>query len=53
MRNGLKPWRFRSSRIEAVGAQLRFLPRYGPDFNPIELAFAKLKALRCGAAPDL
>jgi transposase len=30
--------------IEAVGAQLRFLPPYSPDFNPIELAFAKLKA---------
>jgi transposase len=29
--------------IEAVGCQLRFLPRYSPDFNPIELAFAKLK----------
>jgi transposase len=30
--------------IEQVGAQLRFLPPYRPDFNPIELAFAKLKA---------
>ena len=30
--------------IEHVGAQLRFLPPYSPDFNPIELAFAKLKA---------
>ena len=30
--------------IEQVGAQVRFLPPYGPDFNPIELAFAKLKA---------
>jgi DDE superfamily endonuclease len=30
--------------IEAVGAHLRFLPPYRPDFNPIELAFAKLKA---------
>jgi transposase len=30
--------------IEAVGAHLRFLPPYSPDFNPIELAFAKLKA---------
>jgi transposase len=30
--------------IERVGAQLRFLPPYSPDFNPIELAFAKLKA---------
>ncbi len=31
--------------IEAAGAQLRFLPPYSPDFNPIENAFAKLKAL--------
>ncbi len=30
--------------IEAVGAHLLFLPPYSPDFNPIELAFAKLKA---------
>jgi transposase len=31
--------------IEAVGATLRYLPPYSPDLNPIELAFAKLKAL--------
>jgi transposase len=31
--------------IEAVGAQLWFLPKYSPDFNPIELCFAKLKAI--------
>ncbi len=30
--------------IEATGAELRFLPPYSPDFNPIEMAFAKLKA---------
>ena len=30
--------------IEATGAQIRFLPPYSPDFNPIEQAFAKLKA---------
>ena len=29
--------------IEAAGASLLFLPAYSPDFNPIELAFAKLK----------
>jgi transposase len=28
----------------ASGAPLRFLPPYSPDFNSIELAFAKLKA---------
>lgn len=31
--------------IEAAGATLRFLPPYSPDFNPIEKAFAKLKAM--------
>jgi transposase len=29
--------------VEAVGARLLFLPAYSPDFNPIELAFAKIK----------
>ena len=36
--------------IEAVGASLVFLPAYSPDFNPIENAFAKLKALQRKAA---
>jgi transposase len=31
-------------RIEACGCQVVFLPRYSPDFNPIEGAFSKLKA---------
>ncbi len=31
--------------IEAAGAQLRYLPPYSPDLNPIELAFAKLKGM--------
>lgn len=30
--------------IQAVGAHLLYLPAYSPDFNPIELAFAKLKS---------
>ena len=30
--------------IEETGAELRFLPPYSPDFNPIEMAFAKFKA---------
>ena len=30
--------------IEAAGARLLYLPPYSPDFNPIENAFAKLKA---------
>lgn len=29
--------------IEGAGCTLRFLPAYSPDFNPIEMAFAKLK----------
>ena len=37
--------------IEARGAQLRFLPPYSPDFNPIEMAFAKLKAFLRAARP--
>jgi transposase len=31
--------------IEATGALLLYLPPYSPDFNPIEMAFAKLKAM--------
>jgi len=31
--------------IESTAAELRFLPPYSPDLNPIELAFAKLKKL--------
>ncbi len=31
--------------VEAAGARLLYLPPYNPDFNPIERAFAKLKAL--------
>ncbi|PWC26278.1 transposase, partial [Teichococcus aestuarii] len=30
--------------IEAAGASLLYLPPYSPEFNPIENAFAKLKA---------
>jgi transposase len=41
--------------VEASGARLLFLPPYSPDFNPIELAFAKVKErLRAAAerTPD-
>lgn len=31
--------------IEDAGARLLYLPPYSPDFNPIEMAFSKLKAL--------
>lgn len=37
--------------IEHAGAHLRFLPPYSPDFNPIEMAFAKLKAFLRAARP--
>ena len=37
--------------IEQAGAHLRLLPPYSPDFNPIELAFAKLKAFFRAARP--
>ena len=36
--------------IEGVGARLVYLPPYSPDLNPIEFAFAKLKALLRTAA---
>lgn len=37
--------------IARAGARLRFLPPYSPDFNPIEQAFAKLKAFLRAARP--
>ena len=43
--------------VEAAGAPQRDQPPYSPNFNPIEMAFAKLKALLRKAAartiPDL
>ena len=36
--------------IKKAGASLLYLPPYSPDFNPIENAFAKLKALLRKAA---
>jgi transposase len=37
--------------IEAAGAELRYLPPYSPDLNPIENVYSKLKSdLRKGAA---
>ena len=29
---------------EAAGVRLEYLPPYSPDFNPIEEAFAEMKA---------
>ncbi len=31
--------------LEQIGVRLLFLPPYSPDFNPIEMAFSKLKGL--------
>ena len=31
--------------IESRGASLRYLPKYSPDLNPIEMSFSKFKAL--------
>ena len=42
------PWT--RALIEAAGASLLFLPPYSPDVNPIENAFAELKALLRKAA---
>lgn len=38
------------SAIEEAGARLLYLPPYSPDFNPIEMAFSKLKAMLRKAA---
>ena len=50
--DNLKPHKAAGVRetIEAVGATLCYLPPYSPDLNPIELLFAKLKALLRKAA---
>lgn len=38
-------------RIEAVGAEVKFLPPYSPDFNPIEKMWSKIKeSLRASKA---
>jgi transposase len=57
-RSNFAHWRYRGHKIagikeaiERAGATLRYLPAYSPDLNPIEQAFAKLKAaLRKAAA---
>ena len=36
--------------IEVAGAAMLFLPPYSPDFNPIEMALSKIKALLKKAA---
>lgn len=36
--------------VEAAGAEVRFLPAYSPDLNPIEKMFSKVKELLRSAA---
>ena len=50
--DNLKPHKAKGVReaIEAAGATVRYLPPYSPDLNPIEMLFAKLKALLRKAA---
>ncbi len=37
--------------IESVGAELRYLPPYSPDFSPIEMTWAKVKSVIKGVGP--
>ena len=46
----IKPRGAVSTTIGAAGASLLYLPPYSPDFNPIEKAFSKLKAMLRKAA---
>jgi transposase len=39
-----------AAAVRAAGCEVRFLPPYSPDLNPIELAFSKLKRLLRSAA---
>lgn len=50
--SSIRYWLSRRARkmIEAAGAIVLCLPPYSPDFNPIEMAFSKLKALLRKAA---
>jgi len=38
--------------IERAGCYLTYLPIYSPDFNPIEMIFAKIKAFLKKLKPD-
>jgi transposase len=45
----------KGARIEQpinAATELRYLPPYSPDMNPIEKAFSKLKALSCASSPS-
>ena len=55
--NDCEPLSPKIEAIQAAGATLWYLPPYSPDLNPIELCFAKLKALvrtaRCRSTETL
>jgi len=40
-----------AAAIRDVGAKLLYLPPYSPDFNPIEMAWSKMKTLIRSKAP--
>ena len=40
------------SMIEATGARVLFLPRYSPEYNPIEACWSKLKAWIRKCSPE-
>ena len=46
---GIHKWSGIHAATEAAGVSLLSLPPYSPDFDPIENAFAKLKAMLRGA----
>jgi transposase len=46
----LSPSQRFTARWTRSSAELRYLPPYSPDFNPIQMAFSKLKALLRKAA---
>lgn len=40
--------------LQAVGADIKYLPPYSPDMNPIEMAFSKIKSfLKSNPSHDL
>ena len=38
--------------LHAAGIELRYLPPYSPDMNPIEMLWSKVKALLCVSQRD-
>jgi transposase len=38
--------------LQRVGADIKYLPPYSPDMNPIEMAFSKIKAFLKASSPE-